>query len=77
MLGHYSLDRCSCTVAASSKSEQVEEENEHLKAVLCSVIQENRELRSRMRSSINSKIHRFINDATDEQPGGVVPSLCR
>lgn len=77
MRGPYSLDRCSYTVAASSKSGQVEEENDHLKAVLCSVMQENQELRGRIRSSSNSKIYSFINDARDEQPGGVVPSLCR
>lgn len=52
------------TIAALlSQSRQVAEENDHLKTVLCSVMQENRELRGRM--------YNFTND-TDELRGGVV-----
>lgn len=53
------------TIAALlSQSRQVAEENDHLKTVLCSVMQENRELRGRM--------YNFTNDTTDELRGGVV-----
>lgn len=61
------------TIAALlSKSEQVAEENDHLKAVLCSVVLENRELRGRTRSSNNSRMY-SLNDTRDELRGGVVP----
>lgn len=54
------------TVAALlSKNEQFRQENVQLKAVL-SVVQENRELRARMRS--------FSNDTLEDMPGIV---LCR
>lgn len=65
------------TVAALSESGQVAEENDHLKSLLCSVMQENRELRGMMRGSSNSRIYSFISDAPDQQQGGVVSPLCR
>lgn len=65
------------TFAASSQSGQVAEENDHLRAVLCRVMQENRELRGRLGGSSNSRICSFISEAPDEQQGGVVLPLCR
>lgn len=61
------------TVAALlSQSGQVAEENDRLKTVLCSVMQENQELKGRMGSSNNETMFSFINDTTDEMRGGVV-----
>lgn len=48
-------------VALLSKNGQVRQENDQLKAVLCNVVQENRDLRTRMQS--------FINDTLEELPG--------
>ena len=48
-------------VALLSKNGQVREENNQLKAVLCNVVQENRDLRTRMQS--------FINETLEELPG--------
>lgn len=55
-----------------SQSEQVAEENDRLKMVLCSVMQENQELRGRVRRSKNSRMYSFTNDTTDQFRGGVV-----
>lgn len=55
-----------------SQSEQVAEENERLKTVLCSVMRENLELRSRVRRSKNERVFSFITDAAEQLRGAVV-----
>ncbi|XP_029694660.1 speriolin-like protein isoform X1 [Takifugu rubripes] len=49
-----------------SQSEQVAEENDRLKKVLCSVMQENQELRGRVRRSKNDRMYSFIHDTKDQ-----------
>lgn len=55
-----------------SQSEHVAEENDRLKKVLCSVMQENQELRGRVRRSKNNRMYSFTNDTTEQLRGGVV-----
>lgn len=55
-----------------SQSEKAAEENHRLKKILCSVMQENRELRGSARGSKNDRTYSFINDSADQLLGGVV-----
>lgn len=55
-----------------SQREKAAEESNCLKKVLCSVMQENRELRDRARRSKNDRMYSFTNDTTDQLQGGVV-----
>lgn len=49
-----------------SKIGQLRQENDQLKAGLCSALQENRELRAKMQSINHDRTQKFIDDSLEE-----------